>query len=248
MIPKSHHEYWILASLNAIWNFWMLQHVPKDYCQRHEDLPLDFFSKPWRSASVLTAFWAMSSWLCVVRHGAADGPPNSPKWHRWKLPNWALSSLHATCLLPLWEMYSKPGYFMISRNHGATQPRYLDFCQETIQEMVFHDCSPSLHPLIRCMESSLIQWETSPSIIETKWGHSQSKKCIEMTCCIACSLFDTVGTFGRRSNGFSGLCKARESTAWRRNKKGTRQQAHMAPYGSKLVDMRRHVSAVSVFA
>lgn len=145
--------------------FWMLQHVPKDYCQRLEDLPLDFFSQPWRSASILTAFWAMSSWLCVVRHGAADGAPNSPKWHRWKLPkNWALSSLQSTCLLPLWEMYSKPGYFMISRKHGAMQPRYLDFCQETIQEMVFHDCSPSLHPLIRCMESSLIHWDGTVTI------------------------------------------------------------------------------------
>ena len=87
-----------LQVLTPSGNFWMLQHVLKDYCQRLEDLPLDFFSKPWRSASVLTGFWAMSSWLCVVRHGAADGAPNSPKWHRWKLPkNWALSSLQSTC-------------------------------------------------------------------------------------------------------------------------------------------------------
>ena len=164
LIPCSIFEWFQNPIMNT--GYWMLQHVPKDYCQRLEDLPLDFSSKPWRSASVLTAFWAMSSWLCVVRHGAADGAPNSPKWHRWKLPNWALSSLQSTCLIPLWEMYSKPGYFMILRKHGAMQPRYLDFCQETIQEMVFHDCSPSLHPLIRCkLESSLmVHWDGTVTI------------------------------------------------------------------------------------
>ena len=160
----------------------------------------------------------MSSWL-------------SETWRCWRCPKQSKmtqvkitpieqSSFQSTRLIPLWEMYSKPGYFMVSWKHGAMQPRYLDFCQETIQEMVFHDCSPSLHPLIRCnLESSLIHWDGTVtshwevSVSETTAARNVLFCLLLVFACSSCSLFFYCGMFGRRSNGFSGLCKARES-AW----------------------------------
>lgn len=50
-----------------------------------------FPSTSLQSLSVELLFWQPFE-PCradFLRHGAADGAPNSPKWHRWKLPNWA---------------------------------------------------------------------------------------------------------------------------------------------------------------
>ncbi len=117
MIPTSHHDYWTLASLNDIWNSWMLQHVPKGYriAKDLQTFPLTSL----QSLGVALLFWqpfepcradfvscTWRCWRCPKQSKMTQTGENYPRIEQ--------TSSQPTCLI-LWEMYSKPGYFMISR-------------------------------------------------------------------------------------------------------------------------------------